>query len=88
MISLITLLIYMAPPSSFTDYSQSLSLNLHFFAGGLSGADLVDAPLGTCFGDNIIRRPGKMGKVDKRETYVNMNMLMREQDYTDLETFK
>ena len=65
-----------------------MSLNLHLFAGGLNGADLVDAPLGSCFGDNIIRRPGKLGKVDKRETYVNMNMLMREQDYTDLETFK
>ena len=52
------------------------------------GADFVDAPLGSCLGDNIIRRPGKMGRTDKRETYVNMNMLMREQDFTDLRTFR
>ena len=52
------------------------------------GADFIDAPLGSCLGDNIIRRPGKMGRTDKRETYVNMNMLMREQDFTDLQTFR
>ena len=59
-----------------------------FVPGVVGGADLVDAPLGSCLGDNIIRRPGKAGKTDIRETYVNMNMLTREQDYTDLETFK
>ena len=58
------------------------------WSGGVSAADLVDAPLGSGFGDNIIRRPGKMGPTDQRETYVNMNMLMLERDYTDLKTFQ
>jgi len=65
---------------------DSAGFEIHSEVDG-DGPDLVDAPLGCGFADNIIRRPGKMARTNQRETFVNMNMLMREQDFTELQKF-